>query len=441
MFSSSSLNPPNQGQLLTVSGLNEWIRDFVEGHLDFKHLVVEGEIAGMTKARSGHMYFTLKDAFSQISCVMFQGQRRLLDFDPMDGDRVQVAGELRHYAPRGSLQLQVMSISATGQGDLFRRFLELKARLQSEGLFESFHKKPIPAYPAMLGVVTSPDGAVIHDIHRTVERRFPGIPILLASSLVQGEAAVNQLILALRALDQRHEVEVIVLARGGGSMEDLWCFNNETLARAVFALQTPVITAIGHETDLTLVDFVADLRAPTPTAAAELVTPDQEELRKQIHHNQQMAGNSMRRQCQVLEQGLDGLEESLERNYSFLIEQCESTTVDLEQRIRRGLLQKLFNQEQSVHDLTQRLARGIYQQLDAMDQTCMALMRQASALDIQSVLERGFSVAMVNGKVLRTCKNAPTGALIETRLVDGKVWSKVEASSTYGADGSEVEIA
>lgn len=272
---------------------------------------------------------------------------------------------------------------------------------------------------------------MIHDIQRTVERRFPGLPILLAPSLVQGEAAVSSLIKALRSLDQRPDVEVIILARGGGSMEDLWCFNNETLVRAVFALETPVITAIGHETDLTLVDFVADLRAPTPTAAAELVTPDQEDLIRQIHVAQQSAGNSLQRQCLVLEQGLDGMEQSLERNFGYLIDHCDTTMMDLEQRTQRGLSQKLLNQEQAVHDLTHRLVRGMEQQLDSMEQTCFALMRQASALDIQSVLQRGFSVAMMNGKVLRSIQDAQPGARLETRFVDGKVHSKIEDSENY----------
>lgn len=359
MFSAQVSQPADQTTPLSVSGLNELIRDLVEGHPDYRRLVVEGEIAGMTKARSGHMYFTLKDPYSQISCVMFQGQRRLLDFDPVDGDRVLVTGELKHYTPRGSLQLQALSISSSGQGDLFRRFLELKARLQAEGLFESIHKKAIPAYPSCLGVVSSPDGAVIHDIQRTVERRFPGIPILLAPSLVQGEMAVHQLIPALEALDQRPEVEVIILARGGGSMEDLWCFNNEKVVRAVFALKTPVITAIGHETDTTLVDYVADLRAPTPTAAAEIVTPDQEELTGQILAAQSAAGNSLRRQCLVLEQGLDAMEESMQRNLDYLLEDCEHRMEDLAQRIRRGLEQKFIHQQQSVEDIHHRLQRGM----------------------------------------------------------------------------------
>jgi exodeoxyribonuclease VII large subunit len=418
-----------QGRPLTVSGLNEWIRDYVEGHPDFRRLLVEGEIAGMTKARSGHMYFTLKDAYSQISCVMFQGQRRLLDFDPVDGDRVQVAGELRHYIPRGSLQLQAMSISAFGQGDLFRKFLELKARLQAEGLFEPIHKKAIPEFPSCLGVVSSPDGAVIHDIQRTVERRFPGIPILLAPSLVQGESAVNQLITAMQALDQQPEVEVIILARGGGSLEDLWCFNNEKLVRAVFAMETPVITAIGHETDVTLVDFVADLRAPTPTAAAEIATPDQEELMGQIQAFQSAAGNSLLRQCLVLEQGFDGLEQSIQRNLGYLLEDCECTIVDLAQRIRRGLVQKLFNQEQSLQEIHHRLLRGMILKLDALDQTCSALIQQASVLDIQSVLQRGFSVARVNGKVLRSIKDGMPGELLETLMSDGTVNSRIESTA------------
>jgi exodeoxyribonuclease VII large subunit len=277
--------------------------------------------------------------------------------------------------------------------------------------------------------VSSPDGAVIHDIQRTVERRFPGIPILLAPSLVQGESAVNQLITAMQALDQQPEVEVIILARGGGSLEDLWCFNNEKLVRAVFAMETPVITAIGHETDVTLVDFVADLRAPTPTAAAEIATPDQEELMGQIQASQSAAGNSLLRQCLVLEQGFDGLEQSIQRNLGYLMEDCECTIVDLAQRIRRGLVQKLFNQEQSLQEIHHRLLRGMILKLDALDQTCSALIQQASVLDIQSVLQRGFSVARVNGKVLRSIKDGMPGELLETLMSDGTVNSRIESTA------------
>jgi exodeoxyribonuclease VII large subunit len=366
---------------LSVTGLNELLRSVLEGSPYFRRLQVEGEIAGLTRARSGHLYFTLKDAGSQIPCVMFQAQRRLLDAEPAEGDRVILGGEIRHYVPRGSLQLQAYSLRAMGVGDLYALFVQLKNRLQAEGLFDREHKKPIPAYASALGVVSSPDGAVIHDIYRTVERRFPAMPIVFSPSPVQGEAAVGPLIQALQALDARPDIELIILARGGGSMEDLWCFNNENLVRTVAALHTPVITAVGHETDVTLVDFAADLRAPTPTSAAELATPDAVELSRELIRMEQRAGSGLLSIVDHLEQGVD----------------------EGEQRLRRGLLQRLA----------------------LMEQRCETLSRQAEALDFRSVLRRGFSLTMQNGRLIREPQEARPGEVVQTILHGGRFQSQV----------------
>jgi len=366
---------------LSVTGLNELLRSVLEGSPYFRRLQVEGEIAGLTRARSGHLYFTLKDAGSQIPCVMFQAQRRLLEVEPSEGDRVILGGEIRHYVPRGSLQLQAYSLRATGVGDLFALFVQLKNRLQAEGLFDREHKKTIPAYASALGVVSSPDGAVIHDIYRTVERRFPAMPVVLSPSPVQGEAAVGPLIKALQALDARPDIELIILARGGGSMEDLWCFNNEHLVRTVAAMQTPVITAVGHETDVTLVDFAADLRAPTPTAAAELATPDAAELSRELIRMEQRAGSALLSMLDDLEQGVD----------------------EGEQRLRRGLLQRLA----------------------LMEQRCETLSRQAEALDFRSVLRRGFSLTMKDGRLVREPQQVRPGEVIQTILHSGLFQSRV----------------
>lgn len=366
---------------LSVTGLNELLRSVLEGEPLFRRLQVEGEITGLVRARSGHLYFSLKDAMSQIPCVMFQAQRRLLESEPSEGDRVVVVGEIRHYVPRGSLQVQAYSLRATGVGDLFTLFVQLKNRLNAEGLFDRERKKTIPSFAKALGVVSSADGAVIHDIYRTVERRFPGMPVVLAPSPVQGEAAVPKLIRALQALDERSDIGLIILARGGGSMEDLWCFNHESLVRVVAAMQTPIITAVGHETDVTLVDFAADLRAPTPTAAAELATPDGPEYLRELDRMESRAGKSLMDLLDRLEQGLD----------------------ESEQRLRRGLLQKL----------------------SLMEQQCEALVQKAEALDFRSVLGRGFSLTLVDGKLLREIHQAQPGSLIETILQSGSLVSKV----------------
>lgn len=266
-------------QSYSVSEITRYIHGLFDGDPMLAAVWVGGEVSNLTKARSGHWYFTIKDAGAQLRCVMFRSAARFVRSDIRAGDEILVHGRVSVYEARGEYQLYADSIVAAGsQGDLHQQFEALKARLAAEGLFEQAQKQPIPEFPRRIGVVTSPTAAAWQDIQNVLERRFPMVEVLLSPTLVQGSEAPRQIIRALERLQRGAAVDVIVLARGGGSLEDLWCFNDEGLARALAACDIPVISGVGHEIDFTIVDFVADLRAPTPSAAAELATPNREDL-------------------------------------------------------------------------------------------------------------------------------------------------------------------
>ena len=266
----------------TVSQLTGHIRRLLEDDPDLADLWVEGEVSNFTRASSGHRYFTLKDGGSQIGCVMWRGVARAQDYQPLDGDLVLVRGRVGVYERGGRYQLYVEQLHPAGMGDLYRQFEQLKARLEAEGLFAPEHKQPLPPFPHRIGVVTSPTAAALRDIINVLGRRYPLAEVLFSPTLVQGDRAPQQIVAALDALNRRDDVDVIIVARGGGSLEELWAFNDEAVARAVFASRIPVVCGVGHETDFSLADFAADVRAPTPSAAAELVVPDREELRAQV---------------------------------------------------------------------------------------------------------------------------------------------------------------
>lgn len=369
-------------QSYSVSQLNELIKSLLETAPFLQRIEVKGEISNLTHHSSGHYYFSLKDENSQLSCVMFRQSANALLFEPMAGDQVVATADISVYVPRGNYQLLVNKLEKEGMGSLYQRFLELKARLEKEGLFDPKHKKAIPRFPQTIGVVTSPTGAVIRDITNTLSRRFPASKLLLAPSKVQGLDAVPQLIAALQALDKRSEVDLILLARGGGSVEDLWCFNDESLARCIFKLGKPVISAIGHETDTTLADFVADRRAPTPTAAAELASPDQLEIMQ------------------------------------FLDEQSDLLASELRGRVR--------DYQIHLEELSGQLSTGLRQQIRLRGQQIDGLEQRLQALDYRSVLKRGFSITTLAGaRVLRKDQLKP-GDLIETYLADGSISSEVK---------------
>jgi exodeoxyribonuclease VII large subunit len=273
---------PAVSEPYTVSQLTSHIRRLIEREPELNDLWVEGEVSNFSRASSGHCYLTLKDTGSQIGCVMWRNVAQAQDYLPANGDQVLAHGRVGVYEAGGRYQLYVDLFRPAGVGDLYRQFERLKARLEAEGLFAPERKRPLPGFPHRIGVVTSPSAAALRDIVNVLSRRYPLAELLLAPTLVQGDEAPPQIVAALQALDGRDDVDVIIVARGGGSLEDLWAFNDESVARAVAACRHPVICGVGHETDFSLADFAADVRAPTPSAAAEMVAPDRAELHAQV---------------------------------------------------------------------------------------------------------------------------------------------------------------
>src|SRR5512136_382311 len=271
-------------RILTVTQLTSLIRGVLEEN--FEHVWVEGEVSNLAMPVSGHLYFTLKDAGAQLRCVMFRASARVLKFKPKDGMGLIVRGRVSLFEPRGEYQLIVEYLEPQGIGALQLAFAQLKERLAKEGLFDEAHKKPIPRLPQRIGVVTSVTGAAIHDILNVLDRRFANVEVLICPVKVQGEGAAAEIAGAVKDFNRYGEIDVMIIGRGGGSMEDLWAFNEETVARAIYHSRIPVISAVGHETDYTISDFVADLRAPTPSAAAELVVRDKKEIKNILHYLQ-----------------------------------------------------------------------------------------------------------------------------------------------------------
>jgi exodeoxyribonuclease VII large subunit len=369
-------------EALTVSQFNQLVKSLLENAPFLREVRLRGEIAQISQQSSGHLYFSLRDAESQLPCVMWRSQADRLNFSPTTGMRVVLTGGIGVYLPRGSYQLTVTGMEEEGVGDLYREFVRRKERLEAEGLFDNSLKKPIPRFPDCVGVVTSAEGAVIHDIRKTIARRFPATQIRLAASRVQGMDALPELISALKSLDADPQVQVIILARGGGSLEDLWNFNEEALVRCIADLKTPLVSAIGHERDFTLCDFVADLRAPTPTAAAELVSPDQLEIRQWLDEQWNVAGQKTRN------------------------------------RIRR--------EKQVLLDWGNRICELVRTRIRVASAELQALQLQADALHPKSVLDRGFSITLHQGKRLRSLSEVKPGDELQTLLADGSIDSRTE---------------
>ena len=434
---------------LTVSQLTRQITILLEGK--FRSLKVEAELSNVKRASSGHWYFSLKDDQSQIRGVMFRNAAVSLRFEPENGLEVTVHGHITVYQVRGEYQLMISSMEPKGLGALQLAFEQLKAKLEAEGLFAPEQKQQIPFLPRRIGIITSATGAVIHDMLTVLERRFAGIPVLFFPVPVQGDSAAPKLAEAIRHLNTLREsaqLDVLIVGRGGGSMEDLWAFNDEKLARAIFASEIPVISAVGHETDFTIADFVSDLRAPTPSAALELAVPNKEDLRHTVSQKQE-------RLQRTLFQLLDRLRENLEaarkrlaspiaalRQYAQRVDDLDSllrerTLRQLEnlRSITSGIAEKLFllspGREVTTHRNTlkmqqDRLIRAVSiwhkKQSDSVRQQ-MDLLDSLSPL---SVMNRGYSVALDNkGKSLRSVKEVHSGEELQVRMEDGTLQTKV----------------
>ncbi|MGO1462423.1 MAG: exodeoxyribonuclease VII large subunit [Oleiphilaceae bacterium] len=447
------MNDPLQDsrpRALTVSELNHQARHLLES--SFMQVWIEGELSGFSRPSSGHWYFSLKDRKCQIRCAMFRGMNQRIRTIPKEGDKVRIRGKVTLYETRGDFQIIVEHIEPAGLGALQQAFEELKRKLQAEGLFDAGLKKPIPALPAHIGVVTSPTGAAIHDILTVLARRCPGIPVTLYPTTVQGQPATAEIVRAI-ALSQTHGVaDVLIIGRGGGSLEDLWCFNEESVARAIAACPIPTVSAVGHETDVTIADFVADLRAPTPSAAAEKVSPDQREMLRQINDREFRLISAAKRAFQQLNTKLDHLSARLRDPRRELLEKAQRLD-ELEQRLGKAIEQRVERlQTRSTH-LAQRLAmqsprKQLANSREVLDRSDLQLNKAmqrilaqqqdklehtASALNVVSplaTLGRGYAIARdKQGNIVRNAKDVSVGDPMFTHVAEGMVTSEVTSVS------------
>jgi len=395
------------------------IADAIEAR--FNPIAVRGEVSGFIRASSGHCYFTLKDPQGQLRCAMFKRSAQMMNFAPKDGQSVEVFGRLGVYEPRGELQLVVESMRTTGQGTWFEQFLKLKAQLEAEGLFNADRKRPIPERPRAIGIVTSLGAAALHDVATALQRRVPHIPVVLSPALVQGADAPASLLQALQALSAKPEIDVILLVRGGGSLEDLWAFNDEQLARAIVACPVPIISGVGHETDFTIADFCADLRAPTPTAAAELCAVSQADLVHQVMGLQELMQNLVHRQIDKSSQGLDLAQSRIGRPSQVISQQVLRVT-----RLEQSMLQRMASITQACqHDLINKkahLQRALGQTLQNSQQRVQRSQLRLGLLNPRLVLERGFAwLSDERGVAISSVNHTKVGQSVQATLADGLV--------------------
>ena len=395
----------------------------------FNPVAVRGEISGFTRASSGHCYFTLKDPQGQLRCAMFKRSAQMLNFAPKDGQTVEVFGRLGVYEPRGELQLVVESMRTTGQGTWFEQFLKLKVQLEAEGLFAAERKRPIPERPRAIGVVTSLGAAALHDVATALQRRVPHIPVVLSPALVQGADAPASLLQALQAVTAQPNIDVVLLVRGGGSLEDLWAFNDEELARAIVSCPVPVISGVGHETDFTIADFCADLRAPTPTAAAELCAVSQADLVQQVMGLQTLMQDLAHRQIDKRSQGLDLAQFRIGRPSQAISQQVLRVT-----RLEQSLQQRMRTFTQTCqHDLLNKKAqldRALGQTVQNNQQRIHRAQLRLGLLDPKLVLQRGFAwLSDEKGQAVSSIAQANVGQPVRATLADGVVDLTVSSKS------------
>jgi exodeoxyribonuclease VII large subunit len=406
--------PLFQPATFTVSDLTGYIRELLESDEILQDLWVQGEISNFTHHSSGHLYFTLKDSSAELRCVMWRNMVQRQVSLPASGDAVEVHGTISVYEARGQYQFYADLIQPLGAGKLYQEFLRLKARLEAEGLFDPERKRPIPRWPGRIGVVTSPTGAAVRDILNTISRRFPLAEVIIAPTLVQGDGAPQKIVTALETLNETQHPDVILLARGGGSLEDLWAFNDERVARAIAASQAPVVTGVGHEVDFTIADFTADLRAPTPTAAAEVVTPDQAELR-------QILIEMTRRLGQV---GLDRIQDQI------------WSLKELQNRLAlRSPQAQLQNDRQRLDELVHRSQVALRHRVQLDHSGLTGIKQHLDSLNPMGVLGRGYAVVnRKDGTAVSSIDDIEVDDRLDVRLVDGTFESQVTDLGTNYED-------
>ncbi len=447
------MNLPSRRRIFTVSEITHDVKCLLEEK--FSSVWIEGEVSNFIQASSGHIYFVLKDKGAQIKCAFFRNKARYLRFKIGDGQQVVVCGSLGVYEPRGEYQLYVDFVEPKGIGELQQAFEQLKAKLEAEGLFDPAHKKPLPLLPRKIGIVTSPTGAVIQDILRILGRRHHNMQILLYPSKVQGEGAAAEIAAGIRFLNGLPDIDVIIIGRGGGSIEDLWPFNEEIVARAIYQSDIPVISAVGHETDFTIADFVADLRAPTPSAAAELVVTQKSEFVERLGNleKQLIRGLKYNLSClrshvlglgaekvlgaldgrvRLHQQRLDELIFRLRNSQSSRLREARAHCQLLEQRVVRfDPVRWLEAQKKLLGHTTEMLDVAVRLKLRKIRAHWELLSGQLSILGPQAALERGYAICRdSDGKILKDARNLSVGDLFQVTLARGKLEGRAEKIHT-----------
>jgi exodeoxyribonuclease VII large subunit len=389
----------------------------------FNPVAVRGELSGFSRAASGHCYFTLKDDSGQVRCALFRRAAEQLTFSPRDGQLVQARGKLDVYGPRGDLQLIVDSLQPAGQGALFEQFLRLKAQLEAEGLFEASRKRALPRQPGSIGVVTSLGAAALRDVVTALRRRVPHIPVLIYPATVQGAQAPGEICAALQTAYRRFEAtgesEVLLLVRGGGSLEDLWSFNDERVVRTVVQAPMPLVCGVGHESDFSLADFAADLRAPTPTAAAELCAPSREQRLGELAYVQERLSDATLAAIDQRGQRLDRLAQRLGRP-SGRLHQGQQQLSGLQHRLQAALTRTAQRQRQGLDVLSVALPRALHRAVELQERRLQRCDTALAMLDPQLVLERGYAYLTDQlGQAITTTAQAAPGQAVRATLADG----------------------
>ncbi len=439
---------PSSATIFTVSRLNTTVRQLLE--MEMGQIWLSAEISNFSQPASGHWYFTLKDDRAQVRCAMFRNTNRRITFRPQNGQQVLVRATITLYEPRGDYQLIAESLQPAGDGLLQQQFAQLKQRLAEEGLFDQHHKRPLPDPAKQLGVITSATGAALHDVLRVLHRRDPSLPVIIYPTPVQGNEAPAAIVRAIELANLRAECDVLILGRGGGSLEDLWSFNDERVARAIFASRIPIVSAVGHETDITIADFVADLRAPTPSAAAEQVSRNRIELLRQLQAQQQRLAMAMDYYLAQQQRLFTRLRHRLQQQHPQLrLARQQTRLFKLRRRLDDAIalqlrksarqheraMQRLATQQpqsrlhyaqQTLQQWRYRLQQAIQSQLNQGKQRFSTLTAQLEGVSPLATLARGFSVTTAaNGNVVKETRQLHTGDRLTTRLNDGWVESEV----------------
>ena len=441
----------NSRTILTVTQLNRATGQLLGEH--FLSVLVEGELSNVTQPSSGHLYFTLKDANAQVRCALFKTQQRRLAFKPENGKQVIVKAQVSLYEPRGDFQLIVESMEEAGDGALRRAFDALKLKLSQEGLFDASNKKPLPALPKTIGVITSPSGAAIRDILTVLRRRFAAVPVIIYPAAVQGNNAKHEIAAAIALANEQQQCNVIILGRGGGSLEDLWAFNEEIVARAIYASAIPIIAAVGHETDVTIADFVADFRAATPSAAAEHATPDQLEWLSRFVQLEARLEQHLQRKLSQKQQSLVWLSKRLQQQHPGQKLARNAQRIDeLEARLNQALQSKLRHHKTLVNGtiaklwqynpavtvngyqqkqdyLRKRLIAALFRKLERLQLSLLNNSQTLHAVSPLATLSRGYALVIhpTSGQIIRSTAQLKPGDSVETRLAQGRFTSQISA--------------